>query len=103
MCHSDLIPSNLLVSDGHLAGLLDTGGFQAADPALDLVVAWHLFTEAARDQIRTGLGCSDLQWERGAAWAFQQAVGAYWYYRSSNQAMAEMGKTTLDRLVSAFA
>lgn len=103
MCHSDLIPSNLLVSDGHLAGLLDTGSFQAADPALDLVVAWHLFAEPARDQIRTGLDCNGLQWERGAAWAFQQAVGAYWYYRSSNQTMAEMGRTTLDRLVSTFA
>lgn len=103
MCHSDLIPSNVLVHDGHLAGLLDTGGFQAADPALDLVVAWHLFAEPSRDLIRTGLACSDLQWERGAAWAFQQAVGAYWYYRSSNPTMAEMGRTTLDRLISAFA
>ena len=102
MCHSDLIPSNLLVSEGHLAGLLDTGGFQAADPALDLVVSWHLFAQPARDQIRTGLACSDLQWERGAAWAFQQAVGAYWYYRTSNQTMAEMGRTTLDRLTSTF-
>ncbi len=103
MCHSDLIPSNVLVADGHLAGLLDTGGFGPADPAIDLVAAWHLFNEPARDTIRTGLDCSDLQWERGAAWAFQQAIGAYWYYRHSNPTMAEMGRTTLDRLADIFA
>ena len=65
MCHSDLTPSNVVVTDGHLAGLLDTGGFQPADPALDLVVAWHLFAEPARATLRRSLDCSDLEW-RGA-------------------------------------
>ncbi|MCU1592775.1 MAG: aminoglycoside phosphotransferase, partial [Frankiales bacterium] len=37
MTHGDLTPANLLVDDGRLAGVLDTGGFAAADPALDLV------------------------------------------------------------------
>lgn len=103
MCHTDLIPSNVLVADGRLSGLLDTGGFQAADPALDLVVAWHLFTAEVREQVRGDLGCSDLQWERGKAWAFQQAAGAYWYYQHSNPSMADMGKTTLERLLRAEA
>lgn len=103
MCHGDLIPSNMLVTGGRLTGVLDTGGFQAADPALDLVAAWHLFTEERRDQIRTALRCNDLQWERGAAWAFQQAAGAYWYYLDSNPTMADMGRITLERLISAFA
>ncbi len=98
MCHTDLIPSNLLVDDGHLVGVLDTGGFQPADPALDLVSAWHLLADAPRQQLRTSLGCSDLQWERGKAWAFQQAIGLPWYYRDTNPAMAELGTTTLNRL-----
>jgi aminoglycoside phosphotransferase (APT) family kinase protein len=102
MCHGDLIPANLLVSGQRLSGVLDTGGFRAADPALDLVVAWHCFAEDPREQIRTALACSDLQWERGAAWAFQQAIGACWYYRNSNSSMAEMGRTTLERLLSSF-
>lgn len=101
MCHGDLIPANLLVAGGRLAGVLDSGGFAAADPALDLVAAWHLFEEAPRERIRRALGCSDLQWERGAAWAFQQALGAYWYYLRTNAAMAEMGRTTLSRLAAA--
>lgn len=103
MCHSDLTPSNVVVTDGHLAGLLDTGGFQPADPALDLVAAWHLFAEPARATLRRSLGCSDLQWARGAAWAFEQAIGAYWYYRDTNPTMAEMARTTLSRLTPAWA
>ncbi|MGN9809948.1 phosphotransferase [Micromonospora sp. BQ11] len=42
MCHRDLIPPNVLVEDGRLVGVLDGGGFGPADPALDLVAAWHL-------------------------------------------------------------
>lgn len=102
MCHGDLIPSNVLVSGDRLSGVLDTGGFQAADPALDLVAAWHFFADAQRDQIRAALDCSELQWERGAAWAFEQAIGAYWYYRDSNPTMSDMGRTTLERLISYF-
>ena len=100
MSHGDLIPSNLLVKDAKLVGVLDTGGFQAADPALDLVCAWHLLSDASRQQLRSTLGCSDLQWERGKAWAFHQGAGAYWYYRETNPAMAEMARTTLQRLAA---
>lgn len=42
MTHGDLIPGNVLTDDGRLAGLLDTGGFGPADPALDTIAAWHL-------------------------------------------------------------
>ena len=100
ICDCDLIPSNLLVDDGHLVGVLDAGGFQPADPALDLVSAWHLLSDAPRQQLLTALGCSDLQWERGKAWAFQQAAGLPWYYRDTNPTMAELGTTTLHRLLA---
>ncbi len=99
MCHTDLIPGNVLITDdGRLAGVLDSGGFQAADPALDLVAAWHLLEHAPRERLRARLDCDDLQWERGKAWAFQQAAGAFWYYQHTNPPMATMGKTTLQRL-----
>ncbi len=99
MCHGDLIPSNVLVEGGRLSGVLDTGGFAAADPALDLVAGWHLLADGQRERFRVGLRCSDLEWERGKAWAFQQAAGAYWYYRDTNPAMADMGRTTLSRIL----
>ncbi len=103
MCHGDLIPSNVLVSGGRLRGVLDTGGYGPADPALDLVAGWHLLADGPRERLRRGLECSDLQWERGRAWAFEQAAGAYWYYQDTNSVMAEMGRTTLARILSAGA
>jgi hypothetical protein len=71
-----------------------------ADPALDLVGAWHLLETGPRRQLREALGCGDLEWQRGKAWAFQQAMGAVWYYRESNQAMSHMGQVTLERLIA---
>lgn len=67
MTHGDLIPGNVLVSDGRLAGVLDVGDFGPADPALDLVIAWHLLEAGPRQALRDNLGCDDLQWERGKA------------------------------------
>jgi aminoglycoside phosphotransferase (APT) family kinase protein len=100
MTHGDLIPGNVLVMHERLAGVLDVGGFGPADPALDLVSAWHLLEAGPRRQLREALGCDDLEWQRGKAWAFQQAMGAVWYYRESNQAMSHMGQVTLERLIA---
>ena len=101
MCHGDLTPPNVLVRQGRLAGVLDGGGFGPADPALDLVGAWHLLEQPAREVLRAELGCSDLQWQRGMAWAFEQAMGLVWYYATSNPTMSHWGKRTLGRIVSA--
>jgi aminoglycoside phosphotransferase (APT) family kinase protein len=100
MTHGDLIPGNVLVSGGRLAGVLDVGGLGPTDPALDLVGAWHLLEAGPRQVLRTDLGCDDLEWERGTAWAFQQAMGTVWYYRVSNPAMSRMGRRTLDRILA---
>jgi aminoglycoside phosphotransferase (APT) family kinase protein len=100
MTHGDLIPGNVLVSGGRLAGVLDVGGLGPADPALDLVGAWHLLGAEPRQVLRTDLGCDDLQWERGLAWAFVQAIGLVWYYVESNPAVSRMGQRTLARVVA---
>jgi aminoglycoside phosphotransferase (APT) family kinase protein len=100
MTHGDLIPGNVLVRDGHLAGVLDVGGLGPADPALDLVAAWHLLEAGPRQSLRDDLGCDDLEGERGKAWAFEQAMGAVWYYAETNPAMSRMGRTTLERILA---
>ncbi|MEU6430708.1 aminoglycoside phosphotransferase family protein [Microbispora sp. NPDC046973] len=100
MTHGDLIPGNVLVSAGRLAGILDGGGFGPADPALDLVSAWHLLEPGPRQVLRLGLGCDDLEWERGKAWAFAQAMGAVWYYVETNPVMSRMGRRTLERILA---
>ncbi|MCF6525260.1 aminoglycoside phosphotransferase family protein [Streptomyces sp. JJ36] len=100
MTHGDLIPGNVLVSRGRLAGVLDVGGLGAADPALDLVAAWHLLEAGPRQLLRDDLRCDDVAWERGKAWAFQQAMGLVWYYAESNPPMSRMGRRTLDRIMA---
>lgn len=101
MNHRDLIPGNVLVSGGRLAGVLDVGGLGPADPALDLVSAWHLLEAGPREVLRAELGCDDATWERGKAWAFQQAIGTAWYYVDSNPAMSLMGRRTIARILAA--
>ncbi|TDD09349.1 aminoglycoside phosphotransferase family protein [Saccharopolyspora terrae] len=100
MSHGDLIPGNLLVSDGRLSGVIDVGGLGPADPSLDLVAAWHLLEQEPRREFRDDLGCDDLEWERGKAWAFEQAMGLVWYYVESNPVMSRMGRRTLERILN---
>ena len=100
MTHGDLIPGNVLVSHGRLAAVIDVGGLGPADPALDLVGAWHLLENGPRQVLRDDLGCDDLEWERGKAWAFEQSMGAVAYYVKSNPAMSLMGQLTLQRIVA---
>ncbi|GAA2478677.1 aminoglycoside phosphotransferase family protein [Streptomyces longisporus] len=102
MSHGDLIPGNVLVAGNRLSGVLDTGGFGPADPALDLVSAWHLLQPGPREVLRRTLGCDDLEWERGKAWAFEQAMGLVWYYAESNPAMSRLGRRTLDRILESM-
>jgi aminoglycoside phosphotransferase (APT) family kinase protein len=101
MSHGDLTPPNVLVGQGRLTGVLDAGGFGPADPALDLVSAWHLLDGRQRADLRAVLGCSDVQWQRGMAWAFEQSMGLVWYYAESNPVMSAWGRRTLERLSQA--
>lgn len=100
MTHGDLTPGNLLVDVGRLTGVIDVGGLGPADPALDLVAAWHLLEAGPRQVLRGALGSDDLEWARGRAWAFEQAMGLVWYYVNTNPAMHRLGRTTLRRLLA---
>ena len=103
--HGDLVPGNVLVagtgSGARLAGLLDVGGTGAADPALDLVGAWHLLDDGPRTVFREALGVGDASWARGTAWAFEQAIGLVWYYRATNPLLSAQGRRTLARILRA--
>jgi len=101
MSHKDLIPGNVLVRGGRLTGVLDTGGYGPADPALDLVAGWHLLDAPRRGILREALDVDELGWRRGAAWAFLQAIGLVWYYLESNPGMSALGRSTLERLLDA--
>ncbi|WP_099252300.1 aminoglycoside phosphotransferase family protein [Mycobacterium sp. shizuoka-1] len=100
MTHGDLLPGNVLVHHGRLTGVLDVGGLSPADPALDLVSAWHLLEPRPRQVMRAALGADDQEWARGRAWAFQQAMGAVWYYVDTNPTFSHVGRRTLARITA---
>ena len=100
MAHGDLTPGNVLVAAGRLTAVIDVGGLGPADGALDLVGAWHLLEAGPRQVLRADLECDDLEWARGMAWAFEQAMGAVWYYAKTNPEMSQMGRRTLDRIMA---
>lgn len=100
LTHGDLMPGNVVVTAGRLGGLLDTGGSGPADPALDLVAAWHLLDAPARTVLRERLGCSDLEWARGRAWALQQALGLTWYYATTHPVVSGVGRRTVARVLA---
>ena len=100
MSHGDLQPLNVLVAGGRLTGVLDTGDFAPADPALDAMAGWYFFGADSRAVFRDELGCDDLEWERSKAWSFEQALGVIWYYVDTNPAMYQMGRRALARVVA---
>ena len=62
--------------------------------------AWHLLEAGPRRLLRDDLGCDDLEWERGKAWAFEQSMGLVWYYAQTNRSMSQLGRRTLDRVMT---
>jgi len=72
--HGDVAPSNLLVRDGRLSGVLDFGGMAIGDVACDLTIAWTLFNGASRRVFRDGIGRDDATWARARGWALWKAL-----------------------------
>ncbi|NUR98638.1 MAG: aminoglycoside phosphotransferase family protein, partial [Kribbellaceae bacterium] len=99
--HRDLMPGNLLVKDGRLAGVIDVGMFTVSDPAMDLQPAWNLLDPTARTAFRAALGSDDDEWRRGMGWSFAQAIGCLWYYVETNPVMSRTAHETLTALLKA--
>ena len=44
-----------------------------------------------RNVVRARLNSGEVQWRRGMAWAFEQAIGLVWYYQVSNPLVSLWG------------
>ncbi len=97
--HSDLLPPNLVVREGRLAGVLDWGGGGAGDPANDLVPAWSCLRGADRLRFRDLLAPDRGTWLRARGIALAQAVVAIPYYDRTNPAFAALCRGTLAELL----
>lgn len=82
--HSDLMPSNLLVTGGRLTGVLDFATAGVGDPASDLIPAWNLLPPPCRQIFRDAVGADDATWSRGRGWALSMALIQLPYYRNTN-------------------
>lgn len=82
--HGDLDCRNWLVQDRRISGVIDWGSMGVGDPACDVMVAWKLHSEAARDAFREALPVDDATWARARGWAVSQGVAALAYYTPEN-------------------
>ncbi len=99
--HSDLLPGNVLVDDGRMAGVIDFGAAHVGDPAVDISAAWKLLKgEESRDVFRAALDVDDATWARARGWAIPM-VGALHYYRHTNRAMVDGGLHTIREVLCA--
>jgi aminoglycoside phosphotransferase (APT) family kinase protein len=100
LVHGDLMPGNLLMVGGCLAGVIDFGTLGAGDPACDLIVAWNLLPADARSIFRSALGVDDATWLRGRGWALSMAVIALPYYETTNPVMADNARHVIREVLS---
>lgn len=80
--HGDLLPGNVVVREGRVAGVIDWASTGVGDPACDLVMAWSLSLEA-RAVFREEVDLDDATWARARGWAIEQAVPFIPYYEST--------------------
>jgi aminoglycoside phosphotransferase (APT) family kinase protein len=77
--HTDLKPSNLVVRDGALTGVLDFGGLSIGDPTCEHAATWDLPTEA-RHAYADELGLDRRTRLRARAWALAISLSGVPYY-----------------------
>ena len=77
--HGDLLPGNILVADGRLAGVIDWSASGSGDPACDAMLAWSLPPDA-RAVYRAALEIDDAMWARARGWSLEQAAAFIPYY-----------------------
>lgn len=69
--HTDLSAENILVGpEGQLMGVIDFGGIGIGDRSVDLLYAWSLFDQPARDVLRSASEADEATWLRARAWSF---------------------------------
>jgi aminoglycoside phosphotransferase (APT) family kinase protein len=95
--HADLIPGNLLLRDGRLAGVLDFGALSVGDPAYDATPAWFVLDRQSRPIFRDAVGADDATWRRARGLVVSQAVIALPYYIDSHPGMVATAIRGLDQ------
>ncbi len=72
--HGDMAPSNFLVRNDRLCGVIDFGCSAVGDPACDLTPAWTVFEGESRRRFMRAVPVDDDTWARARGWALWKAV-----------------------------
>ncbi len=97
--HGDLFSGNMVAARGRLSAVIDFGCLGVGDPAVDLLVAWILFSGESRAVFRAALGVDDATWARGRGWALM-GLGALPYYRDTNPAIVARARHTISEVLA---
>ncbi|WP_327634830.1 aminoglycoside phosphotransferase family protein [Kribbella sp. NBC_00482] len=100
--HSDLTPSNLLVSaEGRLTAVLDFETCGVGDPACDMFPVWYLLPAKVHDEFRTALDVDDATWLRGRGRVLSQALIVLRYHKDTNPAIASYALHAIGKVLAA--
>lgn len=80
--HGDLLPGNVVVRDGRIAGVIDWSPLGVGDPACELMITWSL-PAPVRQLLRAELAVDDHTWARAKGWVIEQAVPFIPYYEAT--------------------
>jgi aminoglycoside phosphotransferase (APT) family kinase protein len=98
--HGDLSSGNLLTLHGRLSAVIDFGCLGVGDPAVELMVAWTLFSGESREAFREALGVDEASWARGRGWALSCALIFIPYYLDTNPAGVREAQRTIDEVLA---
>ncbi|MEQ9116358.1 MAG: aminoglycoside phosphotransferase family protein [Rickettsiales bacterium] len=98
--HGDLLPSNILVKNGHLEAVIDFGLFGVGDPSCDLLPAWCLFDKESRNIFLEELKLDKASIMRGKGWALSVAIKILPYFRNTNRELVEVANKMLTNILS---
>lgn len=96
--HGDLVPGNLILSNGRLTALIDWSFVTVGDPAYDLIPAWFLFEGRSRARFLSALEADAATIARARARVAWQCVLALPHYIDTNPAMVRLARDGLARL-----
>jgi aminoglycoside phosphotransferase (APT) family kinase protein len=98
--HGDLVPDNLLLTEGRLNAVIDWGGLGVGDPATELLPAWALFRGASREAYREALGFDDATWARGRGLALSTSIVALPYYKDTIPVRAKRARAVIREVLA---
>ena len=97
--HGDLHSRNLLFEQGKLTAVIDFNSLGLGDPAIDLVVSWHLLPSEMRNVFRAAVSVGDETWVRARSHVLSFALMALAYHLNRNTLIADQARQTINDIL----